>query len=356
MKKTIGILLLLSACSHRTTTPPPPGWSAERLKAATNYASTIDTGALMVVHHGEVVLDWGNTDARYNAQSIRKSLLSALIGIAAARGQIDIQKTLADLGIDDVDGLTDAEKQARVVDLLTSRSGVYHSSLYETSGNRERKPKRGSHPPGEFFYYNNWDFNALGTIYERATRTRVADAFDREIARPLGMQDFRPRDVVYLTQDSLTEKMAGNRSRHPAYVFMISARDLAKFGTLYLRNGQWSGKQIVPAQWVRASFDGKPAGERVEYGYMWWIYPDSRLARGAGHPGPAYAARGNRGHTVMIIPTLDLVIVHRVATGGVGFFSQVKRRFFGSPAVSERQGAKLMQLIIAAHPAARGRA
>ena len=346
MKKTFALLFLLFACSSRSEVPA--GWSAERLKAATDYASSIDTAALMVVHNGTVVLDWGHTAARYNAQSMRKSLLSALIGIAVSRGQIDIQRTLADLNIDDVDGLTAAEKQAKVVDLLRSRSGVYHSSLYETSGNRGRKPARGSHPPGEFFYYNNWDFNTLGTIYEKATGARIADAFEREIARPLGMQDFRTRDVVYLTQDSLTEKLAKNRSIHPAYIFMISARDLAKFGTLYLRNGDWNGKQIVPADWVRDSFKGD------QYGYMWWIYPDSRLARGAGKPGPAYASRGNRGHVVMIIPSLDLVIVHRVATGGVGLFSQMKRRFFGTGSVSDRQGAKLFELIIAAHPAAQG--
>jgi CubicO group peptidase (beta-lactamase class C family) len=219
----------------------PTGFSKEGLQKVTEYADSLDTAALMVVHKGQVVLDWGNTDARYNAQSMRKSLLSALIGIAVSRGQLDINHTLADLNIDDVDGLTAEEKKARIVDLLTSRSGVYHSSLYETSSNRNRKPARGSHPPGEFFYYNNWDFNALGTIYEKATGTRIADAFEREIARPVGMKDFRAKDVVYLTQDSLTEKMAKNRSDHAAYVFMISARDLARFGQLYLQNGRWNG-------------------------------------------------------------------------------------------------------------------
>jgi CubicO group peptidase (beta-lactamase class C family) len=330
-------------------------WSEKDLKAVVDYADSIDTAALMVVHKGQVVLDWGATDTRYNAQSMRKSLLSALIGIAVGRGQIDIQRTLAELKIDDVDGLTAAEKQAKVVDLLMSRSGVYHSALYETTGNRRRKPARGSHGPGEFFYYNNWDFNALGTIYEKATRTSIGEAFEREIARPLQMQDFRPGDVVYLTQDSLTERLAGNRSIHPAYVFMISARDLARLGVLYLHNGQWKGKQIVPAEWVRASIEGKPAGKNAHYGYMWWVYPDARLLRSAGLSGKTFMAEGNRGHFMVVIPSLDLVIVHRVATRGVGLLPQMKRRFFGSPAVSDEEGVKLLQLIIAAHPAARPR-
>jgi len=351
MKTTIVALIAGTLLSH----PVAAAWSEKGLKDVVEYANSIDTAALMVVHKGQVVLEWGKTDARYNAQSVRKSLLSALIGIAVGRGQIDIQRTLAELKIDDVGGLTAAEKQAKVVDLLMSRSGVYHSALYETAGNRRRKPERGSHSPGQFFYYNNWDFNALGTIYEKTTGMEIGDAFELEIARPLQMQDFRPSDVDYLTQDSFTERVAGNRSIHRAYVFNISARDLARLGVLYLQNGQWKGKQIVPAEWIRASTEGKPAGKNAHYGYMWWVYPDARLLRSAGLSGKTYVAEGNRGHFMMVIPSLDLVIVHRVATRGVGLFAQMKRRFFGSPAVSDEEGIKLLQLIIAAHPAARPR-
>ena len=66
------------------------GWSQERLNRALAYADSLDTAALMVVHKGRVVVDWGDTSARYNAQSIRKSLLNALFGIAVGRGQIDL--------------------------------------------------------------------------------------------------------------------------------------------------------------------------------------------------------------------------------------------------------------------------
>lgn len=338
--KRIAVLLFLTFPLLAQT------WSRERLDRALEYADSLDTAALVVLHRGRTVVDWGDTGERYNAQSVRKSLLSALYGIAVARRQIDPEATLAQLGIDDTGGLTPAEKSAKVRDLLQSRSGVYHSALYEVDSNRRERPARGSHPPGTFFYYNNWDFNVLGTIYERRTKTSIGAAFEREIARPLGMQDFRASDVVYLTKDSLTEKMMDGDSDHRAYVFMISARDLARFGQLYLNHGVWNGKQILPRDWIAKTFSGKPAFPNVQYGYLWWIYQDADA-------GTMYTARGYRGHRLYVIPSLDLVIVHRVATGGVGPFAQLKRRIFGSGEVSGEDLSKLIKMIVSAHPARR---
>src|SRR5579864_1626556 len=97
------------------------GWSKTGLLSARRYADAdaIHTSALMVVQGGAVVDQWGDIDRKIDAYSIRKSLLSALYGIYAAEGLIDINQTLEQLGIDDApDPLTRAEKQARVVDLL----------------------------------------------------------------------------------------------------------------------------------------------------------------------------------------------------------------------------------------------
>ena len=107
-----------------------------------------------------------------------------------------------------------------------------------------QRPPRFSHKPGSFWYYNNWDFNTLGTIYERAVRSSIFDAFEREIARPIGMQDYRPADGEYVT---------GAGSVYPAYPFKMSARDLARFALLYLSKGRWQDRQIIPASWVEES-------------------------------------------------------------------------------------------------------
>ena len=199
----------------------------------------------MVVHRGALVAEWGDTSARTPLASVRKSLLSALIGIAVERGEIDLSRTIGALGIDDNEpSLTAEEKSATVRDLLMSRSGIYHATLYETAAMAAQRPRRGSHKPGSFWYYNNWDFNTLGAIYEHAVRSSIFDAFEREIARPIGMQDYRPSDGEYFT---------GAASVYPAYPIRMSARDLARFALLYLYKGRWQDRQVVPAKWVEES-------------------------------------------------------------------------------------------------------
>src|SRR6202790_225516 len=126
------------------------GWSKEKLAAARAYAEndSIHTSAVMIVEGGKVVDEWGDFDKKIDSYSVRKSLLSALYGIYSAEGVIDINQTLEQLGIDDSpDPLTKEEKQARVVDLLGARSGVYHAVDFETESMQKSRPPRGSHAP-----------------------------------------------------------------------------------------------------------------------------------------------------------------------------------------------------------------
>src|SRR5579864_6680872 len=139
--------------SWRQGSPGNGGWSKEKLAAARKYAETdsIHTSAVMIVEGGEVVDQWGDVDKKISSYSVRKSLLSSLYGIYAAEGKIDINQTLEQLGIDDApDPLTKAERQARVVDLLRARSGVYHPVDFETESMKKNRPPRGSHAPGTF--------------------------------------------------------------------------------------------------------------------------------------------------------------------------------------------------------------
>src|SRR5207248_1608273 len=107
--------------------------SAAGLETARVYAEQSGSTAVIVVAHGSVVASWGETARKLNVFSVRKSLLSALIGLHVATGEIDLGSTLDQLGIDDnPPPLTADEKQATVADLLTSRSGVYHVSEYDT--------------------------------------------------------------------------------------------------------------------------------------------------------------------------------------------------------------------------------
>jgi CubicO group peptidase (beta-lactamase class C family) len=286
--------------------PQQEGWSPDLLEQAHAWSQRIRSSAVVIVQHGTVVAEWGDTEKRMELASVRKSLLNALIGIAVERHQIDPTATIGSLGIDDnPPSLSEQEKQATVLDLLRARSGIYHAALYETPRMAALRPPRFSHAPGTFWYYNNWDFNALGTIYEHATHASIFQALDREIAKPIGMQDYRPSDGVYFT---------GAASIHPAYPIRMSARDLARFALLYLHDGRWRDQQLVPAQWVHDST--QPYSQSAYgpgYGYLWWTgFLDDGFAPTVKLPAGTFFALGAGGQYAIVMPAYDLVVVHRV--------------------------------------------
>ena len=342
MKTRAGKVLRCASHSHSTVFPgkdwarwptlEAAGWSAKKLKAARDHAGTLKTAAMMIVQGGKVVDEWGETKRAFNCHSMRKSILSALYGPHVWTGKIKRGSTLGELGIDDnAPSLTDDEKNATVADLLKARSGVYHPALYETKAMAAKRPKRGSHAPGTFWYYNNWDFNALGTIFENQTGRGIYEEFENQLARPLGMQDFvRAKHTRYVT---------GPDSVHPAYPFQLSARDLARFGLLFARGGRWGDSQIIPHDWVIESTRSYSITERGGgYGYMWWVAANGKFYPNVTLPDGSFAASGYRGHKVLVIPQWDLVIVHRVNT------------FEEEGSVSTTGFGQLLKRILAAWP------
>ena len=247
------------------------------------------------------------------------------------------------------------EKTATVEHLLQSTSGIYHSALYEVGSWKRNKPDRNTHKPGETWYYNNWGFNALGTIFEQITSKKIGDTFKQEVARPLQMQDFETTDVTYITQDNWSEQWIGNKSEHPAYMFSITARDMARFGLLYLNNGRWKNKQIFSSEWLHKSWNPVDIEmyHTLKFGYLWWIFEDGYIYKNdnLGFEDDIYFTSGNRGHILFVIPYLDLVVVHRVYTKGVDFWSQLKRGMLGIHAeVDDDELYKMLQMIRTAHP------
>ncbi|MFB9948440.1 serine hydrolase domain-containing protein [Rhizobium puerariae] len=286
------------------------GFHPRGLEAVRACAASQPTDMLLVVRHGKIALSLGDPARKFLCHSMRKSFLAALIGFEVESGRIDLSATLESLGIDDREGLSEVEKQATVYDLLTARSGIYHAAGYETPWMRRIKEKRHSHAPGTFWCYNNWDFNALGTIFNRLTGETVHEAFDRRIAGPIGMEDF---------------SLSGDRpdgwhetfeiSDHPAYPFRMSSRDLARFGQLFLQQGFWSGMPVLPAGWVHECvMPYSHAGTRGAYGYMWWLERDGVFLPGVVTPKGSYAALGAGGHYCLVMPVLDMVVIHRVDT------------------------------------------
>ena len=251
---------------------------------------------------GLTVAELGGCDLPVRCQSVRKSLMSVLIGIAIERGLVALDTSVGEIGIDDLQPLNDEEKTATVRDLLMARSGVYHPAAYQVNPS-PALPSRHAHRPGERWAYNNWDFNALGTILLRASGMGPFEAFGEWIAQPLKMQDYDPDECQYWLEPV---------SCHPAYDFRISARDLARVGLLFLRRGDWEGTRVVSEAWVQEST--RPWSEATggyenlapSYGYLWWIGRPQDLGGRE-----FFGAHGGMGHALFVFPEHDMVLVHR---------------------------------------------
>ena len=292
------------------TAPAELGWTANELSGLDALANELNSTALMVVQNGQVVFEHGETDRVIMVHSLRKSLMSALIGLLVDAGALSLDASLADLGIDDLAGLTDEERTATVRDVIMARSGVYIPSAAETPQMRESRPERGEFAPGEHWYYNNWDFNVAGHIFERASGRNYDSAFLRVFAEPLCMPDF---DVFE------THRQHAPGTMFSAYHMRLSARDTALFGQLFLQEGEWEGEQILSADWVRESTadysdTGWPGAWMGGYGYMWWRPADAEIADEHGLAADIYTGAGYGGQYVTVIPSLDLVIVNRMNT------------------------------------------
>jgi CubicO group peptidase (beta-lactamase class C family) len=310
----LGVVLALPGASYAQTTGErvpgdrwmrfadveQAGFDAARLAAARTTWEGLPSSAFLVIADGAVVASWGEVERRFMCHSVRKSFLSALYGIYWDRGEIELNKTLADLGIEDEpDSLLVVEKRARILDLLKARSGVFHPAAY--AGRTDSRP-RGSEGPGRYFAYNNWDFNTLATILEMETGAEVFSAFEEHFGQPLQMEDWRVSDGYYHYER--------DKSKYPAYPFRMSARDAARFGLLFARDGMWDDQQILSEHWVRRSsalysIDNVVMG----YGFMWWVLREPRFTRHG-----MFAALGVGNQMIAVLPKSDIVIVNRANT------------------------------------------
>jgi len=302
------------------TDPEAHGFSTEKLQLLEKHLEESGSSAFMLVVDGVTIFEWGETERKHTIHSMRKALLNSLYGIAVSNEQIDTSATIRELEIDDEPGLTEAEKDTRIADMLRSRSGVYHHAAGVSQAMLEGMPERGSYRPGEHFYYNNWDFNTLGAILEQQTGESLYTLFHKQIAEPLGMKDYKGK---YSSTDGESEdaripdsdgfyQFETSKSRYPAYHFRMSARDLALYGQLYLDKGKWNGKQIVPEEWIEVStkpYSIYSAEYGIAYGMLWYVLiPEGESTT------YSFFHTGLGIHMLAVYPESNMVLVHRVDT------------------------------------------
>ena len=307
------------------------GFNQQRLDSLTQFIeNNLETTGMLILKDGKIIYEYGDIEDVGYIASCRKSVLSILYGKYVENGTIDLDQTIGEIGIDEDEGLLDIEKTATVDQIINARSGIFYQPA--NSGYDENNIlKRGSVKPGEYFVYNNWDFNVAGYILEKKSGKSIYQELEEQLAIPLGFQDWNIKNQKKKTNKS--------KSRYPAYHMYISARDMAKIGQLMLNKGKWNGEQIVSEEWIEKITTTVTPTETVNerygrnesspfqfsYGNMWWLVDNFK-----NHPDfeGAYTASGWGGQFITVIPKLNIVVVHKykvptlvnwgLMSGGVG--------------------------------------
>ena len=298
--------------------PEEAGYSTAKLEALRGWLKTQQTTAMMLVYRGRVIFEYGDVKRVSKIASIRKSILAMMYGNYVASGKADFNKSVEQLGLTDVQPFRPIEKSANLGHLLTARSGIYHPSGNESL--TSLSPRRGAEAPGTHFQYQNWDFNAAGTAFEKISGKDIFAALETELAVPLQMQDFDR--AKQRKNSSLPDSV------HPEYAMYLSARDMARLGVLMLSDGKWNGRQVMPKGWARAvttlvtphhemhptQFHLRTRQGLWGFGMLWWVW-DAPEAMAGAITGPfqgAYSAMGANGQYITVLPAAEIVLVHKV--------------------------------------------
>jgi CubicO group peptidase (beta-lactamase class C family) len=295
--------------------PLPAGVEADLVasgegKGVDEFLRETDTLAFLVVHGDRLVheryFDGATRESLQTSFSAAKSFVSTLVGIAIDAGligSVDDQVTdyLPELAARDP-----RFRQITLHDLLTMSSGIqyreggfpslgddtytyYGVDLRDVALSRVRIAQ----PPGLAWQYNNYHPLLLGLVLERTTGTSVSDFMARRLWQPLGAEADATWNLD--SERSGFEKMESGLNARPV--------DYARFGLLFLHDGEWNGRRIVSKEWVRAATRaGTPTDplSYYSYGYLWWL--------DAERPGRFYA-RGKYGQYIYIAPDADTVVV-----------------------------------------------
>jgi CubicO group peptidase (beta-lactamase class C family) len=244
----------------------------------------------------------------HTMQSITKTVTSAVIGVAVSRNEFPLLETsvLKYLPQVKVANLDQRKQRIAIRHLLTMTSGLdWHEDLPFTDPSNTGMEMEAqadwvsyvlnrpmADEPGARFKYNSGATVLLAHIFQKATGQDVEEYAAKYLFAPLGIADYfwkrAPRGLPD-TQGGL----------------YLQAHDLAKIGYLFLKNGVWEGKQIVPPAWVKDSLSPSTtvsAVTGVKYGFAWWLYPYHKTLL-------AYVGLGFGGQKLIVIPEHDLVVV-----------------------------------------------
>jgi len=265
---------------------------------------------LLVVKNGHLIAEKyfheGSVGQKARLQSATKSYTSALVGIALDRGCLSsVEQRMLDFFPEVAGQITDPRKgQITIRDMLQMRAGFpweeSHPALWEGLLSGRYVPLIEEFPlvadPGTEFQYSNLTSNWLGIAVDRACGANLKSYAEENLFLPMGVE----------AGEWGTDWDGHNNGCGDLH---LRARDMAKFGQLYLDDGEYEGNQILPADWVHDSlrsysqdaWDNVGRFHDIGYGYHWWS------ARAGEHR--VNFAWGHGGQLIVLVDQLDLVVV-----------------------------------------------
>ena len=296
---------VLTSYDWPSSTPSSQGFDETILTNACDLAEGFSFfNAYLIVRNGCLIVEWYHPsydkDDYHPIFSVTKSLVSALVGIAISENYIDsVNQTLLTYFPEYTDaGLDPRMSDVTIRHLLTMTSGVDGSDYpyylgTDWIGDTIIQPL--AFDPGEDYLYTDYGAHLLSGIITRATGMSTLEFARQYLMGPLGIE------IVLWNQDPAGYYLGGSN-------MMMTPRDLARFGYLFLNNGLADGIRIVSESWVEESleyhlrpFDDWASTDDIGYGYLWWlgIIGGYRF----------FSAMGYGGQLVFVIPDLDMVLV-----------------------------------------------
>lgn len=328
-----GVALLATACSGGSTATADGAEIAARIEPeVAAFLETVDpydqVRAVLVYHDGEPVLErytGASPEDYWDLQSVTKSVLATLIGIAIERGQIEsVDQTLGDLLPSYATDLTPDVAAITLREVLTHTAGFRAEDApgepYTESPDwiRTILAHRADDGPGDgSFAYSNEGSHLLSAILVEATGQSVLQYARENLFEPLGIPSEPALEIVIDSVDRVPDPAdvtAYNEAdfawpvdpqgyHEGAGALKLRPQDLAALGLLYLDGGRRAGEQIVPESWIREATTAhvEQTGLGAGYGYLWFTTEADGDA--------AYFARGYGGQLIEVVPDRDLVVV-----------------------------------------------
>lgn len=274
----------------------------------------------IIIRHGYIVAEWGDTTAVDPTYSVAKSYLSTLLGLAIDRGLIaGVHEPVGKLVRD---GGYDSPHNARITwEHHVTQTSEWDGELFGKPstfigraefGRAERKPRE-LKEPGEFYEYNDVRMNRFALSLLRVWKRPLPDVLKTEIMDRIGASDtwaYHAYDNATVDVDGTPMKSVSGGTRWGAGLW-ISTRDQARFGLLILRKGKWGEERIISESWINAAT--RQQGKNPSYGYLWWLNTQGAWPEA---PKSSFAALGAGDNMIWIDPEHDLVVVWRWHKGG----------------------------------------